>query len=96
MCEAAAQPEGRCHSATVHAVTNASRTCLLDLSTLQWSKEVASEMGVPVDALPRVCSSSEHFGDVAAGPLQGVPICGCLGDQHAALLGTRHPPLTCS
>eukprot|EP00892_Ulva_mutabilis_P003180 jgi/Ulvmu1/12863/UM098_0048.1 len=70
-------------------VTNASRTCLLDLSTLQWSEAIAAEIGVPVAALPRVCSSSEHFGEAAEGPLAGVPICGCLGDQHAALLGQR-------
>jgi FGGY family of carbohydrate kinases, C-terminal domain/FGGY family of carbohydrate kinases, N-terminal domain len=71
------------------AVSNASRTCLMDLHTLQWCEECASKFGIELCALPKICSNSEEYGRVAAGPMTGVPICGCLGDQQAALLGQR-------
>lgn len=44
---------------------------------------------VPRHILPKIVSSSEHYGDMASGPLQGVPIQGCLGDQQAAMVGQR-------
>ncbi|MCP9622747.1 FGGY family carbohydrate kinase, partial [Nocardia otitidiscaviarum] len=68
----------------VHATdpTNASRTLLMDLETLQWDSEIAAEMGVPLSLLPEIRSSSEVYGTVRArGALAGVPIAGILGDQ---------------
>ncbi|WP_194819900.1 glycerol kinase GlpK [Nocardia sp. XZ_19_385] len=68
--------------------TNASRTLLMDLDTLQWDAEIAAEMGVPLSMLPRIYSSSEVYGQVRArGALAGVPIAGILGDQQAATFG---------
>ncbi|CAM3805743.1 glycerol kinase GlpK [Smaragdicoccus niigatensis] len=73
----------------VHAtdVTNASRTLLMDLKTLQWDSELCEAIGVPESMLPEIRSSSGEFGVVAEGPLQGVPITGILGDQQAATFG---------
>lgn len=67
-------------------VTNASRTMLMDLATLQWDDELLEVFGVPRAALPEIRSSSEHYG-VATGALAGVPLAGILGDQQAALVG---------
>ncbi|GAB2660575.1 glycerol kinase GlpK [Nocardia goodfellowii] len=68
--------------------TNASRTLLMDLDTLQWDADIAAEMGVPLSMLPRIYSSSEVYGQVRArGALAGVPIAGILGDQQAATFG---------
>ncbi|WP_067535115.1 glycerol kinase GlpK [Nocardia crassostreae] len=74
----------------VHATdpTNASRTLLMDLETLQWDAEIAAEMTVPLSLLPDIRSSSEVYGSVRArGALAGVPISGILGDQQAATFG---------
>jgi glycerol kinase len=67
--------------------TNASRTLLMDLDTLQWVPELAADVGVPLDMLPEIRSSSEVYGTVQDGPLAGVPIAGILGDQQAATFG---------
>jgi glycerol kinase len=68
--------------------TNASRTMLMDLDTLDWIPEIADEVGVPTAMLPEIRSSSEEYGTVRArGPLAGVPIAGILGDQQAATFG---------
>jgi glycerol kinase len=67
-------------------VTNASRTQLMDLATLQWSPEILQLFRIPPACLPRILSSSEIYGE-AQMELQGVPIAGILGDQHAALVG---------
>ncbi|MCD4803626.1 MAG: glycerol kinase GlpK [Anaerolineales bacterium] len=67
-------------------VTNASRTMLMDLKTLNWSPDILKTMGIPPQMLPRICSSSELFGE-AVSPLEGLPISGILGDQQAALFG---------
>jgi glycerol kinase len=77
-------PNGGVH---VTDVTNASRTQLMNLETLQWDGEVLSEFGIPAAMLPRIASSSEVYGHIAFGPLQGVPLAGDLGDQQAALVG---------
>eukprot|EP01116_Phalansterium_solitarium_P023332 TRINITY_DN8107_c0_g1_i12.p1 TRINITY_DN8107_c0_g1~~TRINITY_DN8107_c0_g1_i12.p1 ORF type:complete len:358 (+),score=75.92 TRINITY_DN8107_c0_g1_i12:190-1263(+) len=74
-------------AAHVTDVTNASRTLLMELSTCRWHSGILAELGVPVNLLPRICSSAEIYGTLAAGPLQGVPIAGILGDQQAALVG---------
>jgi glycerol kinase len=69
-------------------VTNASRTMLMDLDTLRWREDIASEMGIPLSMLPEIRSSSEVYGHgCQAGPLPGVPVAGILGDQQAATFG---------
>ncbi|GGU87958.1 glycerol kinase GlpK [Lentzea flava] len=68
--------------------TNASRTMLMDLDTLQWDAEIAADMGIPMSMLPEIRSSSEVYGQVRErGALAGVPIAGILGDQQAATFG---------
>jgi glycerol kinase len=68
--------------------TNASRTMLMDLDTLQWDVDIAAEMGIPLAMLPEIRSSSEVYAAVRErGPLGGVPIAGILGDQQAATFG---------
>lgn len=68
-------------------VTNASRTQLMNLSTLDWDVDLLNVFAVPPQILPRICSSSEVYGRIAEGPLAGVPVAGILGDQQAALVG---------
>ncbi|MFL6120274.1 glycerol kinase GlpK, partial [Actinophytocola sp.] len=78
-------PEGGVH---VTDPTNASRTLLMDLSTLSWDSSIAEDMGVPLSMLPEIRSSSEEYGKVRErGALAGVPIAGILGDQQAATFG---------
>ncbi|RZJ88942.1 MAG: glycerol kinase, partial [Brevundimonas sp.] len=67
-------------------VTNASRTMLMNLATLDWDDEVLQAMGVPRACLPQIASSSEVYG-TSTGALDGVPVAGALGDQQAALFG---------
>ncbi len=67
-------------------VTNASRTQLLDLRTLDWSPDLLSLFGIPPACLPRVVSSSAILGEMRL-ELAGVPLAGMLGDQQAALMG---------
>ncbi|HEY6643104.1 glycerol kinase GlpK [Povalibacter sp.] len=68
-------------------VTNASRTQLMNIESLQWDDEVLRTFRIPASVLPRIASSSEIYGEIAHGPLKGVPIAGILGDQQAALVG---------
>src|SRR5882762_2339587 len=68
-------------------VTNASRTQLMNLHTMNWDPNVLSAFGIPTVMLPRVCSSSEVYGTASDRVLQGVAIAGILGDQQAALVG---------
>jgi len=67
-------------------VTNASRTMLMNLSTVDWDDTLLDAIGVPRAMLPRIRPSSEVYGR-AGGPLHGVPVAGALGDQQAALFG---------
>lgn len=67
-------------------VTNASRTMLMDLRTLNWDEDILKIMGIPASMLPEVCSSSEIYGK-CTGAFAGLPIAGILGDQQAALFG---------
>jgi glycerol kinase len=67
--------------------SNASRTMLMDLSTLDWDDGLCSDIGVPKAMLPAIHSSSEVYGEIKSGPLAGVPIAGILGDQQAATFG---------
>jgi glycerol kinase len=68
-------------------VTNASRTQLMNLQTLQWDDELLRTFAIPRQVLPQIRSSSEVYGHIAQGPLKGVAIAGILGDQQAALVG---------
>jgi glycerol kinase len=72
----------------VHAtdVTNASRTMLMDLVTCAWDPSILDELGLPASVLPEIRGSSEVYG-TGVEDLQGVPVAGILGDQHAALFG---------
>lgn len=67
-------------------ISNASRTLLMELHTLNWDNELLQEIGVPHNILPRIVSSSEIYGLTQIG-LRNVPIAGDLGDQQAALFG---------
>lgn len=67
-------------------VTNASRTLLMNLETLEWDSDLLRLMEIPPSVLPRICSSSEIYGYARSG-LSDVPISGDLGDQQAALFG---------
>lgn len=75
---------------TVHATdyTNASRTMLCNISTMQWDDELCNIVGVPCDMLPEIRKSSDYYGDVVSiDAIRGVPVCGVAGDQQAALFG---------
>jgi glycerol kinase len=65
-------------------VTNAGRTLLMNLHTLDWDADILAAMQIPAAMLPRICSSSDIYGH-ATGILSGVPVAGALGDQHAAM-----------
>jgi glycerol kinase len=75
----------------VHAteVSNAARTMLFDIQSLDWSAELCDLLGVPMAALPDVRPSSGRFGVVSCGidGIDGAPISGAAGDQQAALFG---------
>ncbi|KAI6242756.1 Glycerol kinase [Aphelenchoides fujianensis] len=64
-------------------VTNASRTLLLDLHKRKWSTELCSFFGIPHSILP----FDSVYGVLKDGPLKGVALSGCVGDQQAALIG---------
>jgi len=68
--------------------TNASRTLLMNIDTLQWDPELCEEIGVPTAMLPEIRSSSEEYGKIRArGTFRDVPVSGILGDQQAATFG---------
>jgi len=73
----------------VHAtdVTNASRTMLMNLETLDWHEPSLELMGIPRSMLPEIRSSSEIYGEAKGTAVGGVPVAGILGDQQAALFG---------
>jgi glycerol kinase len=74
-------------------VTNASRTQLMNLSSLDWDPEILSAFDIPAAILPRIVSSSEVYGEAILECISGVKIAGILGDQQAALFGQTcfHP-----
>ena len=76
-------PDGGVH---VTDVTNASRTMMMDLQTLDWDEEILGILDVPRSMLPEIRASSEVYGE-AKGDLAGIPVAGDLGDQQAALFG---------
>ncbi|MBR6209106.1 MAG: glycerol kinase GlpK [Oscillospiraceae bacterium] len=72
--------------------SNACRTMLFNINTLEWDRELCEALRIPLCMLPKVVSNSEEYGTLTAhimglDELQGVPICGAAGDQQAALLG---------
>ncbi len=81
-------PDGGVH---VTDVTNASRTLLMNLETLDWDDDILEAMGIPRQMLPRIVPSSDPnpWGTTRVdGPFGGaIPVCGALGDQQAALVG---------
>ncbi len=78
---------GEMNGIHVTDVTNASRTQLMNLKTLQWDAELLRAFSIPEKILPEIRSSSEVYARVAEGPLKEVAIAGVLGDQQAALVG---------
>jgi len=77
-------PKGGIH---ITDVTNASRTQLMNLETLDWDTEILSAFRIPRAMLPSIRSSSEVYGTATESALKGVTIAGILGDQQAALVG---------
>ena len=77
-------PQGGVH---VTDVTNASRTQLLNLLTLDWDEKLLAAFDIPRAVLPKVRSSSEVYGEATLKAIGGVPVTGILGDQQAALVG---------
>jgi glycerol kinase len=76
-------PDGGVH---ITDPTNASRTMLMNLATLDWDDEILDTMGVPRAMLPEIKSSSMEYAK-AKGVLDGIPVAGILGDQQAAVFG---------
>ncbi len=79
-------------SGNIHVtdVSNASRTMLYNIHTLQWDQELLELFEIPASVLPQVRSSSEVYGQAllpGADPASGIPIAGIAGDQQAALFG---------
>jgi glycerol kinase len=78
---------GSQHGLHVTDVTNASRTQLLNLETLDWDDQLLESFAIPRVMLPEVRSSSEVYAAATAAGISGVPLAGILGDQQAALVG---------
>lgn len=69
--------------------SNASRTQLMDIRKLDWDEELTTALGIPMSALAQICDSNSVFGftDLEGFLEKEIPICGVLGDSHAALFG---------
>jgi len=67
-------------------ITNASRTNLFNINTLQWDQELLDIFNVPLSMLPVVCSSDDKFGSLVRNGCD-IPITGMIGDQQSALVG---------
>ena len=68
-------------------VTNASRTMLMNLETLDWDPDMLEVMDIPRSMLPAIKASSEVYGYAKNSGIDGIPVAGDLGDQQAALFG---------
>ena len=69
-------------------ITNASRTLLFNIHTLEWDEQLLQLFAIPKSLLPGVCASDSHFGFIDKNLLGvAIPITGVAGDQHAALIG---------
>jgi len=78
-------PDGGVHATDV---TNASRTLLMDLRTLEWSDDLLQAFGIPRAMMPSIRASSDAFGKIETSSLlHDIPITGILGDQQAATFG---------
>jgi glycerol kinase len=77
-------PNGGAH---LTDVTNASRTQLANLLTLEWDQEILDELEIPRQILPQIVSSSEIYGEAKLDAIAGAKIAAVLGDQQAALFG---------
>ncbi|KAF8493250.1 glycerol kinase [Russula emetica] len=73
----------------ISEVSNASRTLLLNIHTLEWDPVLLQFFGIRVSVLPRLVSTGEVYGYLAYGPLKGVPLGGLVGDQQGALIGNK-------
>lgn len=73
-------------AAHVTDVTNASRTMLFNIHTLEWDKDICALLDIPMCMLPKVCDSSMVYGAARIGGAE-IPIAGAAGDQQAALFG---------
>ncbi len=78
---------GRTGGEHITDVTNASRTLLMDLGTLDWCPALLEAVGIPAPLLPEIRPSSAVYGEVRVGALAGVPLAASLGDQQAATFG---------
>jgi len=78
-----------CGAAHITDVSNASRTMLMDLKTLSWDQDLLKLFSIPENTLPEIKESAEIYGRTKAMQIlpDGIPICGILGDQQAALFG---------
>lgn len=74
------------HGLHITDVSNASRTLLMNLQTLQWDQEILQIIGIPKAILPEIRPSSQYYGKSVA-PFEGVPVASILGDQQAAIFG---------
>lgn len=68
-------------------VTNASRTLLMNVNTLEWDPTLCKEFDVPMSMLPKIVPSSQVLFKIKDPVLKGVPLASVLGDQSAALFG---------
>ena len=70
--------------------TNASRTMLFNIHTLEWDRDILELLGIPASMMPKAVDSSGHICDTAPEIFGGsIPVCGCAGDQQSALFGQR-------
>ena len=79
-------PNGGAH---VTDCTNASRTMLMNIETLQWDKMLCNFFEVPMTILPEIRPSADVYGTIKEGPMKGIRLSGCLGDQQSALVGQQ-------
>lgn len=73
--------------AHVTDVTNAGRTMMMNIQTLDWDETLMDLIGIKRALLPKICSCSEVYGNMANTQLKGVPVAGLIGDQQSALVG---------
>ena len=77
------------HRLHITDVTNASRTLLMNLNTLEWDPALLKFFEIKPSVLPKIVSSSEVYGELQSTVLKGVKVAGLAGDQQAALIGNK-------
>ena len=65
-------------------VSNAARTCLMDIHLLQWDPGLLERFRLSTNMLPRICSNAEVYSRIKDGPLAGVPIAGALPSNYSS------------